>query len=188
MYEVDIYFYPCDAKIDYSIQFTDWRQFRSDPRDQALGSDGNGMCQSMLNGVDIEYNGLRAGILGGASFTRRESYSSLRARIDNFLVLSHSAVAQEQGCPVPCRVRSEQHWRDHWYHAAPKLILVRHRIRRSSLLRGRTPLTPISFFRRAASSVPSLSCFNFVKRPGSFCLLCMHTHVRTSSSQSAAEF
>ncbi|TKA50434.1 hypothetical protein B0A53_06316 [Rhodotorula sp. CCFEE 5036] len=64
VYEVDIYFYPCDAKIDYSIQFTDWRQFRSDPRDQALGSDGNGMCQSMLNGVDIEYNGLRAGILG----------------------------------------------------------------------------------------------------------------------------
>jgi hypothetical protein len=117
VYDVDIYFYPCDAKIDYSIQFTDWRQFRSDPRDQALGSDGNGMCQSMLNGVDIEYNGLRAGILGGASFTRRESYSSLRARIDNFLVLSHSAVAQEQGCPVPCRVRSEQHWRDHWYHS-----------------------------------------------------------------------
>ena len=23
------------------------------------------MCQSMLNGVDIEYNGLKAGILGG---------------------------------------------------------------------------------------------------------------------------
>ncbi|KWU42537.1 acid protease [Rhodotorula sp. JG-1b] len=64
VYDVDIYFYPCDAKIDYAIQFTDWRQFRADPRDQALGSDGNGMCQSMLNGVDIEYNGLKAGILG----------------------------------------------------------------------------------------------------------------------------
>ena len=68
MYDVDIYFYPCDAKIDYAIEFTggsDSRDFRSDPRDQALGSDGNGMCQSMLNGVDIEYSGLKAGTLGG---------------------------------------------------------------------------------------------------------------------------
>ncbi|TKA50430.1 hypothetical protein B0A53_06312 [Rhodotorula sp. CCFEE 5036] len=68
VYDVDIYFYPCDAKIDYAIEFAGGlsgsRDFRSDPRDQALGSDGNGMCQSMLNGVDIEYNGLKAGILG----------------------------------------------------------------------------------------------------------------------------
>jgi hypothetical protein len=72
VYDVDIYFYPCDAKIDYAIEFAGGlsgsRDFRSDPRDQALGSDGNGMCQSMLNGVDIEYNGLKAGILGGELF------------------------------------------------------------------------------------------------------------------------
>ncbi|GAA5975384.1 hypothetical protein JCM10908_005145 [Rhodotorula pacifica] len=64
VYDVDFYFYPCNATIDYYIQFTDSRTFRADPRDQSVGSDGNGMCQSMLNGVDIEYNGLKAGILG----------------------------------------------------------------------------------------------------------------------------
>ena len=84
MYDVDIYFYPCDAKIDYAIRFTgsDSRDFRSDPRDQALGSDGNGMCQSMLNGVDIEYNGLKAGILGGEISTSVQDHLPLRAGAD----------------------------------------------------------------------------------------------------------
>lgn len=97
MYDVDIYFYPCDAKMDYAIEFAgsseDSRDFRSDPRDQALGSDGNGMCQSMLNGVDIEYNGLKAGILGG------ELYSLLSTRVD-LIPGSFSIVPQRRGSRV----------------------------------------------------------------------------------------
>ncbi|GAA5882674.1 hypothetical protein JCM3774_002808 [Rhodotorula dairenensis] len=64
MYDVDFYFFPCDANINYSIRFTDTRLFPSDPRDQSLASVGNGMCQSMLIGVDIELDGIQAGILG----------------------------------------------------------------------------------------------------------------------------
>lgn len=67
-YDVDYYFYPCDKNWGYNSVFGPNRPLWhwTDQRDLSVGSDGNGMCQSALAGVDIEYNGLKAGILGGA--------------------------------------------------------------------------------------------------------------------------
>lgn len=108
-YDVDYYFFPCDTPPSYILNFgpAPRRTFPywSDTRDAAVGTAENGMCQSALNGVDIEYGGLRAGILGGESLER------VLAAVTALTLRTCSSVAQE---PVPHlwgRQRLEQHGR-----------------------------------------------------------------------------
>lgn len=154
MYDVDFYFFRCDAQVNYSIRFTDTRLFPADPRDQTVGPIGNGMCQSMLIGVDIELGGLKAGILGGRYplFHRRGGSSVYPSPVPTDPRPSiRSSLVEEQIGQLWCRIRRQQLGRDH---------LDRGRLLdRPSPIDCRLGLTPPAF-RNSQVIVPNLCYFH----------------------------